>query len=57
MELMALLYDILDKVRKEGLMSIERDIEAPEESAAVPQVPERSWHDHHMSSSSPTTCA
>ena len=29
MELMALLYDILAKVRKEGLMSIESDVEAP----------------------------
>jgi chemotaxis protein MotA len=27
MELLALLYDILQKVRKEGLMSIEKDVE------------------------------
>ena len=33
MELMSLLYDLLNKVRKEGLMSIERDIENPDESA------------------------
>jgi chemotaxis protein MotA len=32
MELMALLYDILQKARKEGLMAIEKDVEAPEES-------------------------
>ena len=32
MELMALLYDILQKARKEGLMSIENDVEHPEES-------------------------
>src|SRR5918911_998987 len=31
MELMALLYEILNKVRKEGLMSIERDIDNPKE--------------------------
>jgi flagellar motor component MotA len=29
MELMALLYEILQKARKEGLMSIEGDVEAP----------------------------
>jgi chemotaxis protein MotA len=32
MALMALLFDILTKVRKEGLMSLERDIDAPYES-------------------------
>jgi chemotaxis protein MotA len=32
MELMALLYDILQKARKEGLMSIEKDVEEPHES-------------------------
>jgi chemotaxis protein MotA len=33
MELMALLYDLLQKARKEGLMSIENDVERPHESA------------------------
>jgi len=33
MELMALLYDILQKARKEGLMAIESDVENPHESA------------------------
>jgi chemotaxis protein MotA len=33
MALMALLFDVLSKVRKEGLMSLERDIDAPYESA------------------------
>lgn len=33
MELMALLYDILQKARKEGLMAIEKDVEAPQDSA------------------------
>ncbi len=32
MELLALLYDILQKARKEGLMAIEKDVEAPHES-------------------------
>jgi hypothetical protein len=41
MELMALLYDILQKARKEGLMSIEKDVEDPEKLAAVPEVPDR----------------
>ena len=46
MELMALLYELLGKVRKEGLMSIEGDVEEPEESpifAKYPQV----LKDHH----------
>src|SRR5438874_10998295 len=33
MELMALLFDILQKARKEGLMSIEKDVEEPHNSA------------------------
>jgi chemotaxis protein MotA len=33
MELMALLYDVLQKARKEGLMSIEKDVEEPHNSA------------------------
>ena len=32
MELMALLYDILQKARKDGLMSIEKDVEEPHNS-------------------------
>jgi len=32
MELMALLFDILQKARKEGLMAIEKDVEEPEQS-------------------------
>ena len=32
MELMALLYDLLQKARKEGLMSIEKDVEEPHSS-------------------------
>src|SRR5437870_2693625 len=33
MELMALLYDLLQITRKEGLMAIERDVDSPKESA------------------------
>jgi chemotaxis protein MotA len=47
MELMALLYDILAKVRKEGLMTIEDDVEKPAQSplfAAYPKI----LSDHHV---------
>ena len=47
MELMSLLYEILGKVRKEGLMSIERDIENPGESALFAKYPMVS-SDHHL---------
>ena len=47
MELMTLLFDVLSKVRKEGLMSIEGDIEQPEESPLF-----NKYHivlaDHHL---------
>ncbi|PWF55010.1 flagellar motor stator protein MotA [Massilia glaciei] len=39
MELMALMFDVLSKVRKEGLMSIENDIDAPEESPLFSKYP------------------
>ena len=35
MELMALLFDILQKARKEGLMAIEKDVEAQHESPLI----------------------
>lgn len=47
MELMALLYELLNKVRKEGLMSIEGDVEAPEESAIFAKYP-KVVADHHV---------
>jgi chemotaxis protein MotA len=46
MELMALLYEILMKVRKEGFLAIERDIEQPESSALFSKFP-RVMADHH----------
>lgn len=47
MELMSLLFDVLSKVRKEGLMSIEGDIDAPEESALFSKYP-GVLHNHHV---------
>jgi chemotaxis protein MotA len=47
MDLMALLYDILSKVRKEGLMTIENDVEEPEKSALFAKYP-RILADHHL---------
>ncbi|MDF3037103.1 MAG: motA [Paucimonas sp.] len=47
MELMTLLFEILTKVRKEGLMSIEGDIEKPEESAIFSKYP-GIVSDHHV---------
>jgi chemotaxis protein MotA len=47
MELMALLYELLGKVRKEGLMSIEGDVENPEESPIFTKYP-KVLADHHV---------
>jgi chemotaxis protein MotA len=47
MELMSLLFDVLSKVRKEGLMSIEGDIEKPEESPLFSKYP-AVLADHHV---------
>jgi chemotaxis protein MotA len=46
MELMALLYEVLAKVRKEGLMSVEADVEKPKESPLFSKYP-RVLADHH----------
>ena len=47
MELMSLLYDILQKARKEGLMAIEADVENPKDSALFQKFPNVSA-DHHV---------
>lgn len=47
MELMALLYELLGKVRKEGLMSIEGDVENPHESPIFAKYPKIA-SDHHV---------
>jgi chemotaxis protein MotA len=45
--LLQLLYDILVKMRKEGVMAIERDTEAPQDSALFKKYP-KVLADHHM---------
>ncbi len=47
MELMALLYDVLQKARKEGLMSIEADVEDPHNSPLFQKYP-TVGNDHHV---------
>jgi chemotaxis protein MotA len=47
MELMAFMYEMLGKVRKEGMMSIEGDVEKPEESPIFSKYP-KVLADHHL---------
>jgi chemotaxis protein MotA len=47
MELLALLFDILQKARKEGLMSIEKDVEDPHSSPLFQKYPTVGG-DHHV---------
>ena len=47
LELLCLLFDVLAKVRKEGLMSIESDVEAPEQSPIFSKYP-KILSDHHV---------
>jgi len=47
MELLALLYDLLQKARKEGLMAIEQDVENPDQSAIFKKYATISA-DHHV---------
>ncbi|MBU1689783.1 MAG: flagellar motor stator protein MotA [Gammaproteobacteria bacterium] len=47
LELFALLYEILAKVRKEGLMAIESDVDAPHESPVFSKYPSI-VSDHHV---------
>ncbi|WP_406624225.1 flagellar motor stator protein MotA [Acidovorax sp. SDU_ACID1] len=47
MELMAMLYEILQKARKEGLMAIEKDVDAPQESEIFKKFP-AVGSDHHV---------
>ena len=47
MALLALIFEILSKVRKEGLMSIEGDVEEPEQSALFQKYPDV-LGDHHI---------
>ena len=47
MELLALMFDILQKARKEGLMSIEKDVEDPHSSPLFQKYP-TVGNDHHV---------
>ena len=47
MELLALMFDILQKARKEGLMSIEKDVEDPHSSPLFQKYP-IVGNDHHV---------
>jgi chemotaxis protein MotA len=47
LELLALLYDILQKARKEGLMAIEKDVEDPHNSPQFKKYP-NVGSDHHV---------
>lgn len=47
LQLMALLYDLLQKARKEGLMAIEQDVDNPHESAVFQKYPTITA-DHHV---------
>ena len=47
MNLLALMYDTLQKTRREGLMAIEKDIESPENSPLFQKYPELGG-DHHL---------
>jgi len=47
MEVLSLLYEILAKVRKEGLMSVESDVDAPDQSPVFQKYP-TILADHHL---------
>jgi chemotaxis protein MotA len=47
MELMALLYMLLAKARKDGMLALETDIDAPADSPLFSQYP-KILHDHHI---------
>jgi chemotaxis protein MotA len=47
MDLLALMFDILQKARKEGLMAIEGDVENPHDSEIFKKYP-TVGHDHHV---------
>lgn len=47
MELLAMMFEVLQKIRKEGLMSVENDIEDPHKSALFGKYKEIG-HDHHV---------
>ena len=54
-DLLKLIYDILVKIRKDGMLAIEADVEAPAKSELFKKYP-RSSPTTTWSSSSPTAC-
>lgn len=47
MEILALMYDLFSKARKEGLMALEMDVDEPHESAIFQKYP-KLMSDHHI---------
>lgn len=47
MDLLALMYEILTKIRKDGMMSVENDVENPESSPLFSKYP-KILSDHHL---------
>lgn len=47
LDLLSLMYEILTKIRKDGMMSVENDIENPESSPLFSKYP-KILHDHHL---------
>ncbi len=47
LDLLALLFEVLSKIRKDGMMSIENDVENPEASPLFNKYPNL-LHDHHL---------
>ena len=47
LNLLGMMFEILTKIRKEGMISIEKDIEDPEQSAIFSKYPNL-VHDHHL---------
>ena len=47
MDLLAMMFEILTKIRKDGMMSIEKDVENPENSAIFGKYP-KLLKDHHL---------
>lgn len=47
LSMLCLLFEVLTKIRKEGLMSVEKDVEEPEQSVIFQKYPDL-VHDHHV---------
>jgi chemotaxis protein MotA len=47
LELLAMMFELLSKIRKDGMMAIEKDVEDPEESSIFTKYPDL-LNDHHL---------